>query len=498
MPTMAATPTSAPVAGAIDAITLTDTTAALYWSGFSSMGERSLLPASDPVNTADHVATAMAPPVTPVSYPKIGSDPSNGVFTIEREKAPATGWHSYYRAGAVGNHQPVVVSGGSAAAAADIHTCGSKQCIFDAIRFSKNRPKIIRVYGNIDMRVGSDGAFREWTSWDDQKGSSIVIPSNTTLVGINAADGSPARLISAQIEIGKEYSGSCGEADYKCWIAAGKSQESYPGWTRNVIVRNLWIQTNWDVQPEGSADAYYDGMVVAMAQNVWIDRVTITDGQYNDVLAKKTSGANTRHDGALDIVRGSDYVTVSNSAFIDHGKTTLVSNSDSGRAWSDENRFHVTFYGNYYKDTGQRIPRVRWGQVHIFNNYVEGDRTATTTTAFEGGVGMGYKADVLMESTLWNVEPTKETEACKKITANHGSWISFRQNNTWLKSAKYLPNGLDVTATMKTCGYAEKVNWTPPYSYTAVVAPLTLESTIKANAGAGAIKPAVSSGRSRR
>jgi pectate lyase len=443
----------------------------------------------------------MAPPVTPLAYPKISTDPSNGVFTIEREKAPATGWHGYYRAGGtVGNHQPVVVSGGSSAASADIYTCGTKQCIFDAIRTSKNRPKIIRVYGNIDMRLDKDGTFREWTSWDDQKGSSILLPSNTTLVGINAADGSPARLISAQIEIGKEFScpSNSDKADYECWIGAGKSQESYPGWTRNVIVRNLWIQTNWDVQPEGSADAYYDGMVVAMAQNVWIDHVTITDGQYNDVLAAATAGANTRHDGALDIVRGSDYVTVSNSAFIDHGKTTLVSNSDSGRAWSDENRFHVTFYGNYYKDTGQRIPRVRWGQVHIFNNYVEGDREATAVHAFEGGLGMGYKADVLMESTLWNIQPTKQTEACNKIVVNHKNWISFRQSNTWLKSTKYLPSGVDVSADLTGCGFTSAVNWTPPYAYTAVAAPLTLESSVKANAGAGANKPAVATGRKRR
>ncbi|GAA5166974.1 hypothetical protein GCM10025770_24870 [Viridibacterium curvum] len=474
--------------GAIDAKTLTDTTAAPFngWSGFANIGKRSYLAASDPINTANHVATATPAPGTPTVYPVISSDPTGGVFTIERETAPTTGWHSFYRKdGTVGNHQPVLVTGGSSAAANRVYTCGTKKCIFDAIKEAKNEPKIIRIYGNIDMRVDDDGVFREWTSWDDQKGSSILIPSNTTLIGLNASDGSPARLISAQVEIGKEFASTVNSslADYEYWIKTlKKPQEDYPGWTRNVIVRNLWIQTNFDVQPEGSADAYYDGLVVAMAQNVWIDHVTITDGQYKD---KDLSG--TRHDGALDIVRGSDYVTVSNSAFIEHGKTSLVSNSDSGRQWSDENRFHVTFDSNYYKDTGQRIPRVRWGQVHVINSYVSGDRDSTTGHQFEGGVGVGYKGDVFMENTLWFIEPTKATEACNKIVVDHGSGISFRQANTWLKSVKYLPSGLDVSTTMSACGLPNVTAWTPPYSYSLEANPLNLECTIPNKAGAGKI-----------
>ncbi|HSD37596.1 MAG TPA: polysaccharide lyase family 1 protein [Rhodocyclaceae bacterium] len=474
--------------GSIDAKTLTDTAAAPIngWSGFSTMGARSYLAASDPKNTAGHVATATPAPGTPTAYPVIATDPSGGALTFEREVAPASGWHAFYRKGdTVGNHQAVTVTGGSSAVANRIYTCGTKKCIFDAIKEAKNEPKIIRVFGNIDMRVDDDGVFRDFTSWDDQKASSIVLPSNTTLVGINAPDGSPARLISVQIEIGKEFPSTVNSSlvDYEYWIKTlKKPQEDYPGWTRNVIVRNLWLQTNYDVQPEGSSDAYYDGMVVAMAQQVWIDHVTITDGQYKD---KDLSG--TRHDGALDIVRGSDYVSVTNSAFIEHGKTTLVSNSDSGRQWSDENRFHVTFHDNYYKDTAQRIPRVRWGQVHVFNNYVSGDRDSTTAHEYEGGVGVGYKGDVLVESTLWFVEPTKATEACSKIVVDHGSGTSFRQSNTWLKSVKYLPAGLDVSATLATCGLPSVNLWTPPYSYSLEATPLNLECRIPNTAGAGKI-----------
>ncbi|NSL56602.1 pectate lyase family protein [Uliginosibacterium aquaticum] len=449
------------------------------------MGARSYLAASDPVNTANHVSTATPAPGTPTAYPSISSDPSGGEFTIERETAPLDGWHSYYRAGGtLGNHQQVRVTGGSSATANRIYTCGTKKCIFDALKEAKNEPKIIRVYGNIDMRIDDDGVFRDFTSWDDQKASSIVIPSNTTFIGINDASGNPARLISAQIEIGKEFASTVNSdlADYEYWIKTlGKSQESYPGWTRNVIVRNLWIQTNFDVQPEGSSDAYYDGMVVAMAQNVWIDHVTVTDGQYKD---KDLSG--TRHDGALDIVRGSDYITVSNSAFIEHGKTTLVGNADS-RDWSDLNRLHVTFKANYYADVASRLPRVRFGQVHVFNNYIEGDRESSTATKFENGIGMAIKGDVLIESTLWEIQPTKESEACKKVVTDHGSSLAFRQNRSWIKSSKYLPAGADVSNMLTGCGYASTKNWTPPYAYQVESAPLNLACIVKNGAGAGKV-----------
>jgi pectate lyase len=93
-------------------------------------------------------------------------------------------------------------------------------------------------------------------------------------------------------------------------------------------VRNLVIDTPWDVNPEDADNAYADGLTVSRAQNIYLDHLTISDGDTPDSLA--TGTYDTRHDGALDVVRGSDYVTVSNSYFGKHHKTTLVGNGDSG------------------------------------------------------------------------------------------------------------------------------------------------------------------------
>lgn len=44
------------------------------------------------------------------------------------------------------------------------------------------------------------------------------------------------------------------EADLKAWIAAGKDGDLYPTWTRNVIIRNLALDTPWDVNREDSGN----------------------------------------------------------------------------------------------------------------------------------------------------------------------------------------------------------------------------------------------------
>ena len=43
---------------------------------------------------------------------------------------------------------------------------------------------------------------------------------------------------------------------------ASKDRETYPTWTRNIILRNLAIDTPWDVNPEDSDNAYMDGLTV--------------------------------------------------------------------------------------------------------------------------------------------------------------------------------------------------------------------------------------------
>jgi pectate lyase len=412
------------------------------------------------------------------------ADPTNGVLTFEREVAPDNGWHGFSRAGRVR------VTGGAKAAANRVYTVFNREQLLAALREAKNEPKIIRIVGHIDFRWSEGNTvFREYTSFDDQKnGGSFAIPSNTTLVGINDALGRPARITGTQILIGKEAAltpGGDPEADFKAWVNAGKDPELYPTWTRNVIVRNLMIDTPWDVNPEDSGNAYMDGITISRGQYIWIDHVGISDGDTPDSLA-----SDTRHDGGLDIVRGSDYVTVANSTFTKHGKLTLVGNGDSGRAWSDAGRLHVTFTGNWWNHAGSRMPLARYGQVHLYNNLVSGSTsTSNSDLKFAQALDVRYKSDVISEGNFYEFTGLKPREVCGKLAGGKPSEaISFRSSGHRFISDKD-DNGQVMAAPidveLQGCeGLLALNNWVPPYAYTLRSAD-NLRTAIKASAGAG-------------
>jgi pectate lyase len=112
---------------------------------------------------------------------------------------------------------------------------------------------------------------------------------------------------------------------------------------RNVIVRNLHI-TNC---PDDCIN------VQMFSHHVWID--------HNDLSGQS--------DGALDIKRGSDFVTVSWNHFYNSDKNMLLGHDDSNGP-QDIGRLRVTYHHNFFDGSIQRNPRVRFGEpVHVFNNY---------------------------------------------------------------------------------------------------------------------------------
>ena len=115
------------------------------------------------------------------------------------------------------------------------------------------------------------------------------------------------------------------------------------GGVRNVIIRNMIFRDSPD-----------DAINVQMfAHHVWIDHNELSDG----------------FDGLIDIKRGADYVTVSWNHTHHHTKNMLLGHSD-GNGAQDIGRLKVTYHHNWFDDTPQRNPRVRFGEpVHIFNNY---------------------------------------------------------------------------------------------------------------------------------
>lgn len=101
---------------------------------------------------------------------------------------------------------------------------------------------------------------------------------------------------------------------------------------KNVIVRNLSISKVL----ADNGDAI--GLQTGAATNIWIDHVDLSSDMDHD---------KDYYDGLLDITHAADYVTVSNTKFHDHFKTSLVGHSDNNAA-EDTGHLRVTYANNYW------------------------------------------------------------------------------------------------------------------------------------------------------
>ncbi|GHH89208.1 hypothetical protein GCM10017771_38500 [Streptomyces capitiformicae] len=142
-----------------------------------------------------------------------------------------------------------------------------------------------------------------------------------------------------------------------------------------MIVRNLELRDAYDCFPVwqsntgglGDWKTAYDNIWLRGAGHVWIDHVTLSDKGHPDEDEPTYFGRNhLRHDGLLDITNASDLVTVSWSRFADHDKAILSGNGDT--ATGDRGKLRVTLHHNEFTGVVQRAPRVRFGQVHLYNN----------------------------------------------------------------------------------------------------------------------------------
>ncbi|XP_051133310.1 pectate lyase-like [Andrographis paniculata] len=93
-----------------------------------------------------------------------------------------------------------------------------------------------------------------------------------------------------------------------------------------------------------------DGISVFGSTDVWIDHVSLSNCA----------------DGLIDVIEGSTAVTISNCHFTHHNDVLLFGASDT---YSADKIMQVTLAFNHFgKGLIQRMPRLRWGYVHIVNN----------------------------------------------------------------------------------------------------------------------------------
>lgn len=143
--------------------------------------------------------------------------------------------------------------------------------------------------------------------------------------------------------------------------------------SHNVIIRNLIFRELWENDPTGKYDRFgWDYIRVVnsgktRSHHVWIDHC-----DFEKV-----------YDGMIDITHGSDLVTVSWCRFAGDArgpqkKVSLIGHSSSENAAAlDRGRLNVTLHHNLFENIEDRAPRARFGNIHVFNDCVDGAANAT-------------------------------------------------------------------------------------------------------------------------
>jgi len=220
--------------------------------------------------------------------------------------------------------------------------------------------------------------------------------------------------------------------------------------TENVIIKNLSVEAPNDLFAEwdptdgihGSWNAEYDAIVVYNSTNVWIDNCYLSDGAKGVDTTDFVFGKYIElHDGLLDIVNSADYVTVSNNRFENHQKTSLIGNSDS--RVTDTDHLKVTIYNNVFMNCNERLPRVRFGKVHVFNNYYyaetfkPGYPSLTVNNYFHDDnanpqyfIGLGVYSDVLSEYNSFNYVGNEEIPESDDIVVYSYGGYTFHDNGS--------------------------------------------------------------------
>ncbi|MGV9404484.1 pectate lyase family protein [Streptomyces sp. NPDC003667] len=207
----------------------------------------------------------------------------------------------------------------------------------------------------------------------------------------------------------------------------------------NVVVRNLNL----------SKAVKTDAITVQASTRVWIDHNT---------LSSDRDHGKDYYDGLVDITHGSDYVTVSWNTFKDHYKGSLVGHSDSN-ADEDTGHLRVTYHHNWFDNVNSRIPSLRFGTGHFYDNYVVGAETAVHSR-------MG--AQMLVEN---NVFRSTQVAVTTSRDSDVDGYANLRGNDL----------GGAATEISRTGTFTS-----PPYGYTAEPASGVVAS-VTAGAGAGKI-----------
>lgn len=308
-------------------------------------------------------------------------------------------------------------TGGALAAPEHVYDVSTRAEMLAAFADAGDAPKIIRVHGTI--HANSDDAGNPLTCEQVAAGTGYSLPAyleaydpatwgKVAPAGVQEeARKAAAKIQSNLITLKVPSNTTIVGADQDARLTG--SVLRLDG-VHNVIIRNLNLNDTYDCFPAwdpndgayGEWNSEYDMVqVINKTTNVWVDHVAFTDAPMTDDKLPTYFGRTfQRHDGALDVTNGSDYVTVSWNDFSDHDKLMLIGSTDSTTR-GDVGKLNVTIHHNLFNGVGQRAPRVRFGHVDVYNNhYVISD---AQTVEYVYSLGVGKDSHIWAENNYFSV-----------------------------------------------------------------------------------------------
>jgi pectate lyase len=420
-------------------------------------------------------------------------------------------------------------TGGSTADAAHVYVVHNRPELIDAIKWDPDKtakndtPKIILVDGTIDGN--DDGKSPVSTDWakvckqyeapgydfaaflakyDPDKPENKVEPKtkpDPAKDPLEAARKASAANQAARVMI------NLGSNTTILGLAGAKFTHAnlMISGVSNVIVRNLTFEDAKDCFPvwdptdgtTGNWNSAYDTLSIIGSTNVWVDHNEFNDGNSRDSAQKELLGRPFQvHDGLLDITKVADLVTVSYNYLHDHDKTMLIGSSDPTAkkpTTGDEGKLRVTMHHNRLANLGQRVPRVRFGQVDVYNNHY----TVDPATGFLYSWGVGSNSAIYAEKNFFDAATTTKQDVVifdwrKAVTNDAGVTTTYVGTITDVASMVRTAGGAPVAVNLLDAYNAANkvkigpvVGWTPDLRPGALTAAADVPTVVDASAGVG-------------
>ena len=383
--------------------------------------------------------------------------------------APKDGWASFSTG----------TTGGSAAAPGQIYTVHNRRELIAALNNGiypppsstpSSSPKIIYVDGTIDANVDDDN--QPLTCADYERNGYTLeayLATYDPAVWGRVPPSGPlenARVASQQAQQARVRIRIGGNTTI---VGVGKNAIIRGAWfdirgtsTSNIIIRNITFQDTYDCFPawdplDGSAgnwNSAYDSISLRDGHHVWIDHNVFEDRATEDGTLPTYFGRLFQvHDGLVDITNAFDLATVSYNRFINHDKVMLIGSSDSATA--DRGKLRVTLHHNLFEDCGQRAPRVRFGQVHVFNNYYR----IKDTPNYGYSWGVGRESAIYAENNFFRTD--LETAPDEFIERFNGTAIYAADTLVNAASDNHLVDVLSEYNAVNNPDLLPNVGWTP-------------------------------------